>query len=103
MALALIPSWQFSGDPAVNININPHLQMPAGMTQTTVQPIAGSIVASGDAQLGTPMARYLPKAVGVPGLGFFNTVWWQQRKWLALGLVGLLGVGGLLVAGKVLR
>lgn len=37
--LGMIPSWQFSDDPAVNPKINPHVVYPEGMYQTTVQPV----------------------------------------------------------------
>ena len=37
--LGFIPSWQFSQDPAQNPNLTPFMQMPAGMYQTTVQPV----------------------------------------------------------------
>lgn len=105
MALALIPSWQFSQDPVVNINLNPALTFPPGVNQLSVQPF-NNVVTSGDANLqgfGTPMASWLKPAVGVPGLGFFDTVWWQQRKWIVLGGLGIVGLAGLLLAGKFLR
>jgi hypothetical protein len=38
-SLGLIPDWQFSTDPAVNLKINPHVQYPAGVYQTTSQPL----------------------------------------------------------------
>jgi len=38
-SLGLIPDWQFSTDPAINPKINPHVQYPAGMYQTTPQPV----------------------------------------------------------------
>jgi hypothetical protein len=102
--LGLIPSWQFSMDPAVNPRINPHLVFPVGMNQLTVQPI-NNVVPSGEAQLGTPIATFLQPAVGVPKqLGnIFTTWWWNNRKWLAVGVASLLGVGAAVVAGKVLK
>lgn len=40
MGLGLIPAYQFSSDPAVNFTkINPNVQYPPGVYQTTVQPI----------------------------------------------------------------
>jgi hypothetical protein len=86
ISLGLIPSWQFSQDPAVNFNLNPKLSFPAGMTQQTSQPVAGALVSSNGA-----------------GLGIFDTVWWQQRKWLAGGLAALFGIGAIAFAAKFLR
>lgn len=40
MQLGIFPSWQYSADPAVNPKINPNVQYPPGMYQTTVQPVA---------------------------------------------------------------
>ncbi len=37
--LGIYPSWQYSGDPAVNPKINPHVVYPDGVYQTTTQPI----------------------------------------------------------------
>lgn len=91
MALALIPTWQFSDDPAVNYNVNPHVKFPAGVTQSTPQP------------LGTPIVQRMRPPVGVPGLGFFNSTWWVQRKWLALGAIGILGLAAGALAVKTLR
>jgi hypothetical protein len=101
ISLGLIPSWQFSQDPAINIGLNPRMAFPVGMNQLTVQPI-NNVIPSGDG-LGTPIARYLPKAVGVPGLGFFDSTWWVNRKWLALGILGVLGIGTAALAAKTLR
>jgi hypothetical protein len=104
ISLGLIPSWQFSQDPAVNFNLNPKLSFPAGMTQQTSQPVAGALVSSnGVAGLGTPIARFINKPAGVAGLGIFDTVWWQQRKWLAGGLAALFGIGAIAFAAKFLR
>jgi len=36
--LGIIPDWQFSLDPSVNPKINPNVQWPQGVYQTTVQP-----------------------------------------------------------------
>lgn len=35
--------------------------------------------------------------------GIFDSAWWTERKWLAFGLVGLVGVGAAALATKVLR
>lgn len=37
--LGLIPAWQFSQDPAINPKINPTVKYPAGVYQTTPQPL----------------------------------------------------------------
>lgn len=37
--LGIYPSWQYSMDPAVNPKINPNVQYPDGVYQTTVQPL----------------------------------------------------------------
>jgi hypothetical protein len=52
-------------------------------------------------------SRLLDVAAGMgpaPGLhGIFDSTWWVDRKWLAFGLVGLLGLGAAALATKVLR
>jgi len=37
--LGMIPSWQYSQDPGVNIKLNPDVVFPEGWTQRTVQPV----------------------------------------------------------------
>jgi len=37
--LGIIPSWQFNTDANTNPLLNPHVQYPPGMSQTTVQPV----------------------------------------------------------------
>ena len=150
--LGIIPTYQFSSDPAVNpFGVNPHVQFPEGWNQMTVQPV-GQYIQSGDQQLqglgynwwqpgywkpsvtarrsggqascptgcgydgtrcvctdvsrtfrglGTPMVAWLPKPVGLYGV--FDSGWWQNRKWLALGLLGVVGAGAAAFAVKVLR
>jgi hypothetical protein len=87
--LGIVPQWLFSPDPAVNIRINPFVKMPAEWThgQRTVQPI-GLVPA---------------KTTGVEGLGFFDTWWWTNRKTIALGTIGVLGIGLLVLVGKLLK
>ncbi len=81
--LGLIPAWQFSPDPAVNTHLNPNVVFPDGVTQVTPQPLGPYF--SGDYQQ----------------LGYTNpfaSAWWQNRKWIAAGVFGLVGValiGGL--------
>lgn len=105
ISLGIIPSWQFSQNPAINSNINSHLMFPVGMNQLTVQPI-NNVVPSGDSNLqglGITMAQYATPGVGVKGLAIFESTWWKNRKWLAFGALGLLGLGAAAIATKVLR
>lgn len=77
--LGLIPSWQFDQNPNTNPLLNPHMQYPEGMYQTTMQP-------TGPYYSG-PM---------LSGLGIdnpFDTWWWKNRKWIVLGTVGALAIG----------
>jgi hypothetical protein len=89
LGLNMIPDWQLSLDPAVNPKINQFVKYPAGVYQTTPQswgPYYGD-----------------PKSVGVAGpqvkllgLGFsnpFDSWGWRNRKWIALGGVGVVGLG----------
>ncbi len=148
LTLGLIPQWQFSHDPAINFNLNPHLMFPAGMNQLTVQPI-NNVVQSGDRDLqgrrlgarswfgakrgtcppgcaplrdgtcecydvartpsamnglGITMAEWMkPAAAGAGISGVFDSWWWTNRKWLAFGAIGILGLAVAGVATKVLR
>lgn len=54
-ALGMIPDYQFSTDPAVNININPHVKIPVEWPngQRTIQPV-GDFSAK---TCGDPLAR----------------------------------------------
>jgi hypothetical protein len=85
--LGIIPEWLYSDDPNVNIRINPHVKMPAAWThgQRTVQPVG------------------LVPVKTLEGLGFFDTWWWNNRKAIALGTIGVLGLGFLVVIGKLLK
>jgi hypothetical protein len=74
--LGLIPEWQFNQNPAQNPLLT-SMQFPQGMYQSTVQPIG-------------------PYAGGMNGLGIdnpFDSWWWQNRKWIALGTVTALAIG----------
>lgn len=109
LTLGIIPQWQFSQDPAVNYNLNPNLTFPVGMNQLTVQPI-NNVVASGDANLqglGITMADWANKPVAVPGgvagLAVFDSWWWNNRKWIAFGALGILAIAIGAVATKALR
>lgn len=76
--LGIIPSWQFSMDPSVNYKINPNVQYPDGVYQTTPQPL-------------------YPYYQGPELSGMFDSWTWQNKKWLILGgaaLLGLAVVGG---------
>ncbi len=113
--LGLIPDWQFSSDPNINISINPHVKIPADwpMGQRTVQPIGvmsqrtyDDPIAATDGLtqmngLGITMARW---AAPPSGLGAVFESWaWQNRKWIVLGGIGLIGVGLLSGLGAILR
>ena len=105
--LGIIPDYQFSSDARENpYLINPHMKMPPGMTQLTVQPV-GPYVNSGDANLqglGVTMANYMKPAASGAGIsGVFDSFWWQKRKWLAIGIVATLGLGIAALAVKVLK
>ena len=107
-SLGIIPSWQFSDDPAVNpVTWNPHLKIPEGMSQSSIQPFHPDIPQSGDANLqglGITMANWMqPAAAGAGISGVFDSFWWTHRKWIAIGAISLLGIGIALFATKVLR
>lgn len=93
--LGLIPDWQFSDDPRVNINLNPHVQIPADWPygQRTVQPVGafpwraagdplaptGGMTITPDASLGC--CNRVPAVAGarVTGLGITRARWMEQR------------------------
>lgn len=84
--LGLIPAWQYSSDPGVNIKLNPNVKFPPGWSQMTVQ----------------------SQGQTVPGMGglhdsVFDSWAWANRKWLVLGGVGLLGSLGLVATVALLR
>lgn len=60
--LGMIPSWQFSSSPTVNIKLNDNVSFPPGWSQSTVQPVGAYYTAARIAQpnlggLGSPMSR----------------------------------------------
>ena len=91
VGFGIIPIWQMSGDPAVNIKLNPHVQYPPGMTQMTVQPVVGDIN-NWPPQIS---ARTWPNdnLQGPFDMGFFDSWWWRNRKWVLLGGIGLAAFG----------
>jgi len=98
--LGLIPDYQFSTDPAVNPHINPHVTYPEGMYQTTTQPIGP--------YYNPPPPPPCPSCVapGVKGLGIdnpFDSWWWENRQWLALGALAVVGIGAIALIGVVLK
>lgn len=106
--LGLIPDWQFSNDPAVNIKINPYVQIPSDWPhgQQTVQPRNYfSAKASGDplSGLGITMAHWAQPRAELGAIEFFDSWAWRNKKWLVLGGVALLGLGVLSTAGALLR
>lgn len=82
--LGMIPSWIFSGDPGINISLNPDVKFPSGWDQKTVQPYDG--------------CQTHPDLAGV-----FDSWAWTNRKWLVIGGVGLIGAALLAGAGALLR
>lgn len=92
----MIPDWQFSSDPLVNININPHVKIPVEWAngQLTVQPVTG---------LGITMAHWQPPRADL-GAGIVFDSWAiRNRKWLVIGGLGLMGLAALAGLGVVLR
>lgn len=96
--LGLIPDWQFSDNPAININLNPHVQIPDNFPhgQRTVQPIGwfaenasgdplaptGGLTVTPDASLGLGCGFHRPSAVAgarVAGLGITMAHWAEPR------------------------
>ena len=88
--LGLIPDWQYQGADRITPNNNPFVQFPQGWNQATVQPVG--LVSAREMQLN-----------GLNGnLGFFTDSWaWQNRSLIALGVVGVLGLGALAIVGFV--
>jgi len=85
--LGIVPSWQF--DPNNPYNRNPHLVMPEGMTQTTVQPVGPTTF--GVAGLGITMVSNMPHPVtSLGGLDPFPATWGWAPK---IGVVAILGTG----------
>jgi hypothetical protein len=124
--LGLIPDWQFSNDPRINININPHVKIPSEWPygQRTVQPlnyfvqgasgdplaVTNGLTVTPDAQpmvagaritgLGITRARWMPAP---HGLGMFDSWAFRNRKWLVVGGIGLVGLAALAGASVLLR
>ncbi len=116
--LGMIPAWQFSQDPAVNPKINPFVQFPDGVYQTTMQPLGpffnpppfppGSAApalgaagcdpwdgcypwpASPAPRLMRPRSPYALRGLGIDNP--FDSWWWQNRQWLALDALCVVGV-----------
>jgi hypothetical protein len=87
--LGLIPDYQFSSDPAVNFTkINPFVQYPPGVYQSTIQPIG-------------PYFQTQPPASGMNGI--FDSWAWTNRQWLAFGIVSILGIGAAAGLTSILR
>lgn len=115
--LGLIPDWQFSSDPNINILINPHVKVPSDwpMGQRTVQPIGvlsqrtyGDPLAATDGLtqmngLGITMANWHTPRADLGALGLFDSWAWTHRKWLVIGGLGLIGLGLLSSVGAILR
>ncbi len=109
--LGLIPDWQFSTDPRINISINPHVQIPTDwpMGQRTVQPIGyvsqrthGDPLAATNG-LGIPMAFWQQPRADLRGLELFDSWAWRNRKPLVIVGIGLLGLAAFAGVGALLR
>jgi hypothetical protein len=116
MQLGMIPSWQFSADPGVNIKINPHVQFPPGWDQRTVQPIGPAYTAN----LGRSVvdcvcdsgrewccggrtsaaSSWFTTRRGLRGAGDFL---FENRKAIVLGGLGLLAAAGLGITAAFLK
>lgn len=99
----MIPDWQFSLDPNVNPKINPFVQYPAGIYQTTPQswgPYYGDPVGVQPGVAG-PRIKLMGPAFGLTNP--FDSWWWTNRKWVALGGVGVVGLGLLAAATAILK
>lgn len=106
--LGMIPDWQFSSDPRINIKINPHLPIPAPWAagQRTIQPVGYvSNRVQGDplAGLGITQARWAEPRVGLGALEIFDSWAWKNRKPIAIAGVALLGLAALSGVGVLLR
>ena len=109
--LGIIPDWQFNPDPMVNYALSRTMVMPDGMTQLTVQPVgdyvagvsyagsglnppgSGILNGLGITMVGKPLAPFV-SSLGCVGIGCsaFDSPYWKNRKWLALGALGLVAV-----------
>jgi hypothetical protein len=125
MGMGMIPKWQLSLDPAVNIKINPNVRFPEGTDQTTVQPFGmesplleaglgamhfgsrrGTSVGCCDGG-NTPDAccgGYQARAMTLGNVfDFVDSPIFKYRKWIVLGGLGLVGFALLGGAGALLR
>src|SRR5262245_35534180 len=118
VGLGIVPDWQLSTDPAVNILINPHVKIPADWPagQRTIQPI-GAIGANacGDPLaatngltqvngLGITMASWQQRRadLGAP-FDLFDSWAWRNRKPIVIVGLGLVGLAALSALGSLLR
>lgn len=84
--LGLIPAWQFDMT-AANPKINPHVQFPEGVTQSTIQ----------------PLGPYYGNNDGLHGLGLFDSWAWNNRKLLVGGGLAVAALGVAAIVLKTLR
>ena len=98
--LGMIPDFQFYTSPysPEGYIYTDKLKFTTDVpNQLTVQPV-GPYLQSGDANLqglGVTMVQPLD--------GVFDSFWWTNRKWIAIGAVSALGLGLAALAAKVLR
>lgn len=100
LQLGLIPSWQFSDDPAENPLVT-NMQYPPGATQLTPQPYGtwmnGDPGVTCTSRLGG--CAHNRALAGNP----FNSWWWTNRRWVALAGVGLIGAALATLTAAVIR
>lgn len=88
--LGIIPDFQFHKPPynPEGYNYTDKLQFTSDVpNQLTVQPVFPNYPTSGDRDL--------------QGVGAFDSWWWTNRKWIAIGTIAAVGLG--LLAAKALR
>jgi hypothetical protein len=100
--LGIFPQWQYSNDPSVNPKINPHVQYPTGIYQTTIQPVgpwAAPSSLKGLGQWGHPYHSALgqfprPKGFHLLGLRGLGTIGDTVSSIGTLIVLALAGYGG---------
>lgn len=97
--LGMVPSWQYSADPGVNIKLNDHVSFPPGWTQGTIQPVGAYYTTARIAQpqlngIGSRVKRFFGLGCGSCGptsLAGLGESWaYENRKALLISGVGLM-------------
>lgn len=87
--LGLIPDWQFSSDPKVNALLNANVYTPTAGMRLMPAPL--------------PPAMSAPPSLQGFNLPIIDSWWWQHRKPLVYGALGLVGVAVIVTLTSVLR